>query len=86
MATDPRALHPKASEETLISLLQLDPTPIDNASIYEKDLPPLPEEASQSSDRSAKSPSPTSTSTLGLSGGGRGPIYYCMIMNCASWS
>ncbi|OTA58938.1 DUF1691-domain-containing protein [Hypoxylon sp. EC38] len=76
MATDPRALHPKASEETLISLLQLDPTPIDNASIYEKDLPPLPEEASQSSGRSAKSPSPTSTSTLGLSGGGRGPIYY----------
>ncbi|KAI4866490.1 DUF1691-domain-containing protein [Hypoxylon rubiginosum] len=72
MAADPRALHQKASEETLISLLQLDPAPMDNASIYDKELPPLPEEASQSSNHSINA----STSTLGLSGSGHGPIYY----------
>ncbi|KAI1372490.1 DUF1691-domain-containing protein [Hypoxylon crocopeplum] len=76
MAPDSRGLNPKASEETLISLLQLDPTPIDNASVYDKELPPLPEEASQSSDRSINPPSTASTSTLGLSGSGYGPIYY----------
>ncbi|KAI1391781.1 DUF1691-domain-containing protein [Hypoxylon trugodes] len=79
MAPDHRTLHPKASEETLVSLLQLDPSPIDNASIYDKELPPLPEDdASQTSSRTLKSTSTssTSTSTLGLSGSGRGPIFY----------
>ncbi|KAI0172988.1 DUF1691-domain-containing protein [Hypoxylon sp. FL1284] len=66
MAADPRALSHKASEETLISLLQLDPAPM------EKELPPLPEETSQSPSTNA------STSTLGLSGSGRGPIYYLL--------
>ncbi|KAI0894231.1 DUF1691-domain-containing protein [Annulohypoxylon nitens] len=75
MAVDPRAINPWASQETLISLLHLDPTPIDNASVYDKELPPLPEEASHS-DPSSKSSPPGSTSTLGLSGSGRGPIYY----------
>ncbi|OTA99585.1 hypothetical protein M426DRAFT_76256 [Hypoxylon sp. CI-4A] len=77
MASDPRALSHKASQETMISLLQLDPSPIDNASLYEKELPPLPEEASQYSDRDRKSLSPGSSS-LGLSGSGRGPIYYLL--------
>ncbi|KAI1765683.1 DUF1691-domain-containing protein [Hypoxylon sp. FL1150] len=71
MAPDPRTLHKNASEETLVSLLQLDPSPID-ASVYNKELPPLPEEESQSSNPSISA----STSTLGLSGSGRGPIYY----------
>lgn len=77
MAADPRALHQKASEETLISLLQLDPAPMDNASIYDKELPPLPEEASQSSNHSINA----STSTLGLSGSGHGPIYYRTVIS-----
>ncbi|KAI1102423.1 DUF1691-domain-containing protein [Jackrogersella minutella] len=76
MAPDPRALNPKASQETLISLLQLDPKPIDNASLHDKDLPPLPEEAWQSSNPNTKSPPVASTSSLGLSGSGRGPIFY----------
>ncbi|KAI1778753.1 DUF1691-domain-containing protein [Hypoxylon cercidicola] len=71
MAADPRALRERASEETLISLLQLDPAPID-ASLYNKELPPLPEEAVHSSNHSISA----STSTLGLSGSGHGPIYY----------
>ncbi|KAI6086465.1 DUF1691-domain-containing protein [Hypoxylon rubiginosum] len=71
MAPDPRTLHKNASEETLVSLLQLDPAPIENAS-YNKELPPLPEEALQSSNPSISA----STSTLGLSGSGHGPIYY----------
>ncbi|KAI2470672.1 DUF1691-domain-containing protein [Annulohypoxylon bovei var. microspora] len=76
MASDPRHLNPRASQETLISLLHLDPSPIDNGSAYDKELPPLPEEASQYSNSSLKSSPPASTSTLGLSGSGRGPIYY----------
>lgn len=88
MATDPRAINPWASQ---ISLLHLDPQPIgDNASIYEKDLPPLPEEESQSSSRIIRPQLGHSTS-LGLSGGGRGPIFYCKcvcacVRVCASCS
>ncbi|KAI0844258.1 DUF1691-domain-containing protein [Daldinia vernicosa] len=76
MASDHRTLNPKASQETLISLLQLDPLPIDNASLYDKDLPPLPEEDQESSSRSTRHTPTSSTSTLGLSGSGHGPIYY----------
>lgn len=78
MASDSRSLHTKASEETLISLLQLDPAPIDNASVYDKELPPLPEEALESSNPSIRSSPRATTSSLGLSGSGYGPIYYCM--------
>lgn len=51
---------------------------MDNASIYEKDLPPLPEEDLESSMATLKgqSGSMSSSSALGLSGGGHGPIYY----------
>ncbi|KAI0476331.1 DUF1691-domain-containing protein [Xylariaceae sp. FL0804] len=82
MASNPNTLHPKASEETMISLLQLEPQPIDNASLYEKDLPPLPEDSADSSTPTTKpaSTAGSSASSLGLSGGGggggRGPIFY----------
>ncbi|KAI5924554.1 hypothetical protein F4810DRAFT_664175 [Camillea tinctor] len=66
MPRDHHILNPMASQETLISLLHLDPTPMDNASIYEKELPPLPNEK----------PTSSSTASLGLSGSRRGPIYY----------
>jgi len=75
-----QSLREKASEETLISLLQLDPSPIES---------PLADEAAsdekqlgQSSDEDApvtlkSSKTGTSTSSLGLSGhAGHGAIYY----------
>ncbi|KAI1502067.1 hypothetical protein F5X99DRAFT_380502 [Biscogniauxia marginata] len=65
MPYDHHTLNPMASQETLVSMLHLDPTPMDSASIYEKDLPALPDEKTESS-----------TSSLGLSGSRRGPIYY----------
>ncbi|KAI2615326.1 DUF1691-domain-containing protein [Hypoxylon sp. NC1633] len=78
MANDHRGLNSKASEETLVSLFQLDPSPIDNnAAIYDKELPPLPEETPESSNGdSTKTTTTASTSTLGLSGSGHGPIFY----------
>ncbi|KAI0018106.1 DUF1691-domain-containing protein [Xylariomycetidae sp. FL0641] len=88
MSYDTRSLRTKGSTETLMSLLQLDPAPMpDNASIYEKDLPPLPEETESpeptttrsSTHASSKSTSSAASATsLGLSGGGRGPIFYLM--------
>ncbi|KAI0858821.1 hypothetical protein F4860DRAFT_286791 [Xylaria cubensis] len=67
MASDSASLRHKESYETLASLMQLDPSPIDTP---EKELPPLPE------DFSTSPPSRTSTSSLGLSSSGRGPIFY----------
>lgn len=73
---DSRSLNEKASQETFISLLHLDPSPMDSPNAdNEKDLPPLPEEPSESSTASLKS-SGTATS-VGLSGTGHGAIYYC---------
>lgn len=73
-------LNRKASQETIISLLHLDPTPMDSASIYEKELPPVPEADVEDSVASLKSQdtfaSTHSTASLGLSGTMRGPIYY----------
>ncbi|KAI0010466.1 DUF1691-domain-containing protein [Xylariaceae sp. FL0662B] len=68
MESDPRALRRKDSQETIISMFHLDPRPMDDGSIYEKELPPLPDDALESST--------ASTSSLGLSGSRRGPIYY----------
>ncbi|KAH6657415.1 hypothetical protein BKA67DRAFT_655687 [Truncatella angustata] len=74
-------LNHKASQETMISLLQLDPQPIESPN--EKPLPPLPEQSLESSTSSleaeSKSKSGTSSphsSALGLSGSGHGPVYY----------
>ncbi|CAJ2503556.1 Uu.00g109500.m01.CDS01 [Anthostomella pinea] len=78
MASDSASLHTNASQETLVSLLQLDPSPMDNDSTKEKELPDLPDEAMESSTSTiAPSSTPTgSSSSLGLSGHGHGPIYY----------
>ena len=51
-----------ASQDTLLSLQQLDPSPIDTPDL-EKELPELP-------------PAPPRSSTLGLSGGGHSSVYY----------
>lgn len=71
---DARSLRRTASQETLMSLLQLDPTPI-----VDKELPPLPEESEQgdSISRSIEI-GHARTSSLGLSGSGNGSIFYCM--------
>ncbi|KAK0725797.1 hypothetical protein B0H67DRAFT_532198 [Lasiosphaeris hirsuta] len=77
---DSQSLRSKASQETLISLVQLDPSPIESPELgpdTEKDLPPLPEE--QESSLSSSTPSLKSRSTannLGLGGSGHGAIYY----------
>lgn len=82
---DQRSLNERASEETLISLLQLDPSPIEDsqageAESSEKELPPLPDDAEQDAAGSfsfSRTASATSSS-LGLSGNaGHGSIYYC---------
>ena len=82
---DRRSLNSMASQETFISLLQLDPVPIETPSIdRDKELPPLPEASSDlsSSQPSAASRTPTASSTtttssIGLSGtAGHGAIYY----------
>ncbi|KAL0937840.1 N2,N2-dimethylguanosine tRNA methyltransferase [Colletotrichum truncatum] len=70
---DSKSLRSKASEETLISLLQLDPSPIETPPAdTDKDLPPLPEDTLESSTASLKSTS----SAPGLSGSGHGLIFY----------
>ncbi|KAI1735027.1 hypothetical protein F4680DRAFT_436702 [Xylaria scruposa] len=69
MAFDSASLNHKESHETLASLMQLDPSPIDT----EKELPPLPEDFSRST---TIPPTLSSTSSLGLSSSGRGPIFY----------
>ncbi|KAK1828650.1 hypothetical protein QBC39DRAFT_312701 [Podospora conica] len=73
---DAHTLHEKASQETLASLLQLDPSPIESplqSPNTDKDLPPLPSD----SDGSQPYLTPRSTG-LGLSGHGQGhgAIFY----------
>lgn len=73
-----RSLRSTPSQETLVSLLQLEPTPI-----TDKELPPLPEESehhvdgSESMASSADLGHARTTSSLGLSGSAaNGSIYY----------
>ncbi|KAK3364502.1 hypothetical protein B0T25DRAFT_442234 [Lasiosphaeria hispida] len=77
---DSQSLRPKASQETLISLIQLDPSPIESPELgpnTEKDLPSLPEEHESSLSGSIPSLKSRSTAhSLGLSGSGHGAIYY----------
>ncbi|EON95773.1 putative -dimethylguanosine trna methyltransferase protein [Phaeoacremonium minimum UCRPA7] len=68
------SLSPKASQETFISLLQLEPEPIETPPATDKDLPPLPEDAAE--DQRAPTVKATSTASLGLSGSGHGAVYY----------
>ncbi|POS73581.1 hypothetical protein DHEL01_v208018 [Diaporthe helianthi] len=83
---DSRSLRATASQETLISLMQLEPEPMADT---DKDLPPLPEESSdgtrtevdteKETTRSIGShdrPGHARTTSLGLSGSGHGSIYY----------
>ncbi|KAI1259019.1 hypothetical protein F5Y18DRAFT_411329 [Xylariaceae sp. FL1019] len=74
MDSDTPPLQHKESQDTLISLMQLDPSPIDSPS-QETDLPPLPEH-SVTSNSIPSAVTPSTTSSIGLSGTGRGPIYY----------
>lgn len=85
-------LRSRASQDTLVSnastslsLLELDPTPMDSpASVpyTDKDLPPLPEQPEESLSDSTHSlrSNPTTTSSVGLSGAGHGPIFYCKLL------
>jgi hypothetical protein len=76
---DAQSLREKASQETFISLLQLDPAPMESPGPdTEKDLPPLPEHPLENSTGSIKSAG--TTTSVGLSGSGRGAIYYCKSM------
>lgn len=73
---DDHSLRSQASQATLVSLLELDPTPMDSPNV-EKDLPPLPDQVDGALPDSTHSLKSSSTSTsLGLSGSGHGAIYY----------
>ncbi|KAL2255525.1 hypothetical protein VTK26DRAFT_3185 [Humicola hyalothermophila] len=75
---DNHSLHSKASEATLVSLLELDPAPMDSANL-DKDHPPLTEQADGSILGSTSTLKPSSTaSSLGLSGSSHGPTYYLL--------
>lgn len=65
------------SQQTLISLLQLDPSPMDTPSPSESDreLPSGPDEALEGGGGGIRS-DPTAGAP-GLSGRGHGAIYYC---------
>ncbi|KAI2627122.1 hypothetical protein GGS21DRAFT_540655 [Xylaria nigripes] len=68
-------LRRRESQETLISLAELEPSPIDIPD-EEIDFPSLSQESMKSSISSIMSSSRDLQSTLGLSGSGRGPIFY----------
>ncbi|KAL1872279.1 hypothetical protein VTK73DRAFT_1661 [Phialemonium thermophilum] len=71
---DSMPLHEKASQETFISLLQLDPAPIDSPREgTENNQAPLSKEAS-----SSPGGSPGTTTSVGLSGTSRGAIFYLL--------
>jgi hypothetical protein len=69
-----------ASDETLISLQQIDPSPIDSSapedpsSDPEKQLPDLPSSSVPRKDSNA----------LGLSGSGHSAVYYCIFISLLS--
>ncbi|TDZ15045.1 hypothetical protein Cob_v012038 [Colletotrichum orbiculare MAFF 240422] len=70
---DSRSLRSRGSEDTLISLLQLEPLPIETPRAdIEKDLPLKPGDDSEDGTASARSTS----SAPGLSGSGHGAIFY----------
>ncbi|KAI0430304.1 hypothetical protein F5Y09DRAFT_308122 [Xylaria sp. FL1042] len=74
MAPDSAWLDHKDSQETLVSLVQLDPSPIDSP---DEELPPQAKDSMKSSSSSTTlAPSRATTSSPGLSGTGRGPIFY----------
>ncbi|KAI0537903.1 hypothetical protein GGR58DRAFT_469876 [Xylaria digitata] len=70
MASGSASLHRHGSQETLVSLVELDPSPIDPSEIE------WPEEPLESSSSTIRPPSRSTTSSLGLGSSGRGPIFY----------
>ncbi len=74
---DDNSLRTMASHETFISLLNLDPTPMETPPDAEKALPPLPEEQ-QHAGRPATTPT-----GLGLSGSGHGAVYFCQLVSAS---
>ncbi|ROV99223.1 hypothetical protein VPNG_08226 [Cytospora leucostoma] len=76
-----RSLRRTPSQETLMSLLQLDPTPMPDT---EKDLPPLPEETSEKS-RSIR-PGHARTTSLGLSGSSGSTYYLTRIQRYSTYA
>jgi hypothetical protein len=79
---DSNSIRTKASQDTFISLLQLDPAPMDASPEKpdtEKDLPSLPEEGGESGSTATLLPTGAGTAgSVGLSGGnGHGPAFYC---------
>ena len=89
---DNHSLRSRASQATLVSLLELDPAPIESLDT-DKDLPPLPDEAREhagnnnNSNNKSGSASPSTpsfktsstASSIGLSGSSHGPVYYCAL-------
>ncbi|PHH90828.1 hypothetical protein CDD83_2540 [Cordyceps sp. RAO-2017] len=74
----PRRLERRDSQQTLISLLQLDPSPIDTppfAAWTDKELPPLPDDRSDGGASPVKAGSTAGAPGLSSSGG-RGAIFY----------
>ena len=76
-----KSLHSKASQETFISLLNLDPAPMETPPPdTDKELPPVPEEGhgGDGSDSRSRPDSTGSkgTSSVGLSGSGNSAIYF----------
>ncbi|KAK4143591.1 uncharacterized protein C8A04DRAFT_28786 [Dichotomopilus funicola] len=73
---DQRSLVSKASQSTLVSLLEIDPAPMDSPNANKDD--PLLEENTDGSlaDSSPSLHSASTSTSLGLSGSGHGAIYY----------
>ncbi|KAL8383672.1 hypothetical protein RB595_010734 [Gaeumannomyces hyphopodioides] len=69
-----RSLRRRASQDTIFSMLELEPSPMD----AENDPPELPEkdDASAASTRSRGVSTGSTTASLGLSGTGHGPVWY----------
>ncbi|KAJ2892122.1 putative dimethylguanosine trna methyltransferase protein [Zalerion maritima] len=74
---DAPSLREQPSQETFISLLQLDPAPMESptAPSADKELPPLPEEASASSS-SSSIPAPAAGSDAAPLGLNKSPLFY----------
>ncbi|KAK4133517.1 DUF1691-domain-containing protein [Trichocladium antarcticum] len=70
---DDHALHSRPPQATFLSLLELDPTPMECPNT-EVALPPLSDGSLSDSTPSLKASS--TASNIGLSGSGHGPIYY----------
>ncbi|KAF2965918.1 hypothetical protein GQX73_g7669 [Xylaria multiplex] len=73
MARNSTSLHHHESQETLVSLVELDPSPIDSS---DKEFSEWPEDLLESSSSTIRPPSRSTTSSLGLGSSGRGPIFY----------